>query len=498
LDNLPIGLAVNYIDQGKTTYMNKEFERIYGWPKEELENINDLFEKVYPDKEYREKIKSKMLADVHSGDIAKMEWDGVEATGKNGQERIISAKNIPLYEQNLMISTVQDITESRNLQARLQQAQKMEAIGNLAGGIAHDFNNILFPIMGLSELLMDDLPPDSIEHGNVREIFKASERGRDLVNQILAFGRQSEKKLMPVLIQQVLRDLLKLSRSTIPSNIEIEKDIQGNCGRVLADPTQLHQIGMNLITNAYHAVEPTGGKISVQLKETKLGDNELAGRTLEPGPYALLTISDTGCGIEPFVLDKIFEPYFTTKEQGKGTGLGLAVVYGIVKEYKGDIQVSSEVGKGTTINVFIPIFQNFHDPGESKIIEPLEGGTERILLVDDEEAIVNLEKTILERLGYHATIRTSSIEALQAFRANPDAFDLLITDMTMPNMTGDTLAKEVKSIKPNIPVIICTGFSERMNQGRVQAIGIMGLLMKPIIKSDMAKMVRKVLDDTKR
>jgi PAS domain S-box-containing protein len=498
LNHLPIGLAVNSIGADKATYVNQKFEEIYGWPKEEIENLDDFFEKIYPDKEYRQQIKSRVSADIQSGDPQKMEWEGVAATGKNGRKTIILAKNIPLYEQNMMISTVQDITESKTLQTRLQQAQKMEAIGNLAGGIAHDFNNILFPIMGFSELLMADLPPGSPEHGNAREIFKASERGRDLVKQILAFGRQSQKTLMPVLIQQVLKDVLKLSRSTIPSNIEIKQEIQSDCGRVLADPTQLHQIAMNLITNAYHAVEPQGGEISVQLREIELDTDDWAGSSLEQGKYAMLTVADTGCGIDPTLKNRIFDPYFTTKAQGRGTGLGLAVVHGIVKDCNGEIKVTSEVGQGTTFNVFIPLVPKDIAIAEFKKAEPLEGGTERILLVDDEKVIVNLQANVLERLGYRVTCRTSSVEALEAFKANPDAFDLLITDMAMPNMTGDLLAKAVKSIKPHLPVIICTGFSERINRERAQAIGVNGFLMKPVIRSQLAGMVRNVLDENAR
>ena len=497
MDNLPIGLAVNYIDEGKAIYINKIFEKIYGWPKEELQNIEEFFNKIYPDNEYRDQIKSMILSDINSGDPERMQWEGIEITNKSGQKRIVTAKNIPLYEQNLMISTVQDITESASLQTRLQQAQKMEAIGSLAGGIAHDFNNILFPIMGLSELLMEDLPHGSPEYGNVQQIFIAGKRGSDLVKQILAFGRQSEKKMMPVLIQQILKEVLKLSRSTIPSDIEITQEIQIDCGRVMADPVQLHQIAMNLITNAYHAVEETEEKkIAIKLRETKIegADADLSGKSLEPGQYAVLSVTDTGCGIDPAIYDKIFEPYFTTKKQGKGTGLGLATVYGIAKEYGGDIKVYSELGKGTTFNIYLPILSNNNDIEDIEKIEALVGGTESILLVEDEESVFKLEKLILERLGYQVIGRTSSIEALEAFKANQDNYDLILTDMNMPNMTGAQLAEKIKAIKPEIPIIICTGFSDRINKEKAKSIGIDGFLMKPVVKSEMSKMVRRILD----
>jgi len=268
---------------------------------------------------------------------------------------------------------------------------------------------------------------------------------------------------------------------------------------VVADPTQVHQIVMNLITNAYHAVELTGGKISVQLKKTILEQDDLVlvASSLEPGRYALLSISDTGCGIDPTVLEKIFNPYFTTKGQGKGTGLGLSVVYGIIKEHGGDIKVYSELGKGTTFNVYLPLMETSSErvPVEKK--KSNETGNERILLVDDEEPIIRLEKQMLERLGYHVTSHISSVDAFDAFRANPDGFNLVITGLTMPSMTGDQLARKMLLVKPNIPIIICTGYSEKITKEIAGAIGVKSVLMKPIVRSELAQMVRKVLDDVK-
>ena len=387
----------------------------------------------------------------------------------------------------------QDISERKRIEERLQQAQKMEAIGSLAGGIAHDFNNLLFPIVGMAEMLMEDLAPESLGHGYVREIYKAGQRASELVKQILAFSRRSEHQMIPVRPQQVLREVLKLSRASIPSNIEISHSVQSDCGMVLADPTQVHQVVMNLITNAYHAVEAAGGKIELTLNETVLEADDLPGSLLAPGRYARLCVADTGCGIAPEIMDKIFEPYFTTKEQGKGTGLGLALVYGIVKEHKGDIKVHSEMGRGTTFEIHLPLLEKAEAPLASKI-EIQETGDERILLVDDEVAIARLVCQMLERLGYRVTARTGSREALVEFRTDPKKFDLVITDMAMPHMTGDRLAREIIAIRPDIPIIICTGFSERIDQQRAQAIGIKGFLMKPVVKSELARMVRKVLD----
>lgn len=396
-----------------------------------------------------------------------------------------------------MVCFIRDITQRKKFQASIQQAQKMEAVGNLAGGIAHDFNNLLCPIIGMTELLLDDLAPGSLQYENVNEILTAGIRGRDLVKQILAFSRQTEHTMIPVRFQQILKEALKLSRSTIPSNIEIFQDLQSDCGLVMADPTQLHQVAINLITNAYHAVEPTGGKITIQLRETEIGNDELAASGLEGGRYVLLTVSDTGCGIEPAIVDKIFDPYFTTKDQGEGTGLGLAVVYGIVNDHHGDIKVDSEVGKRTTFKVYLPVMRKPAEIAPAEKMDASAIGDEGILLVDDEIPIVRFESQMLKHFGYRITARTSSVEALEAFRANPNVFDLVITDMAMPNMTGDQLAKELIAIKPDIPVIICTGFSARINQEKAKNIGIKGFLMKPIVKSEMAHLVRKVLDDAK-
>ncbi len=390
---------------------------------------------------------------------------------------------------------LRDITEQRRTEARLRQAQKMEAVGTLAGGIAHDFNNILFPIVGLSEMLLEDLPPDSPTYEDMMGIFKAGKRGRDLAKQILAIGRQKDQQHIPVRFQTVLKEVLKLSKSTIPSFIGINQHIKNDCGLIFADPTQLHQIAMNLITNAYHAVEKNGGEISVQLKETKLEDSDLEDSSLTPGRYAVFSVSDTGHGIEPTNINRIFDPYFTTKGQGKGTGLGLAVVYGIVKDHKGEIKVYSELGKGTSFNVFLPLINEEHDAAQGAEHAGFERGSESVLVVDDEEPVVLLVKRILQKLGYKVTTRTSSPDALEAFRQSPNSYDLVISDITMPNMLGQELAKRLIMIRPDIPIILCTGFSERINSETAPEHGIKGFLMKPILRSELAKMVRKVLDE---
>lgn len=436
----------------------------------------------------------------HNDDEGQMTFfiDGTEVT----LDILISTSLIEVEGTKKVLLAISDITkikqsekEKAALNAKLQTVQRIESIGNLAGGIAHDFNNILFPIVGMSELLLEDLPQDSPEHEKTLVIYNAGKRGSDLVKQILAFSRQSELKKIPIRIQHILKEVMKLSRSTIPVNIDITQDIQSNCSMVQADPTQVHQIAMNLITNAYHAVEPESGEIAVRLREIEIESGKQLDSDLLPGKYALLSVSDTGVGIDPAILQKIFEPYFTTKEQGKGTGLGLAVVYGIVREHQGDIKVYSELGKGSAFNVYLPIMAKAENSAHAEENTAPPVGHERILLVDDEGPIAKLEKQMLERLGYTVIMRVNSSEALEAFKAKPGSFDLVISDMTMPQMTGDQLSRELISIRGDIPIIICTGFSERLNQEKAAAIGVKGFLMKPIAKAEMAKMVRKVLDE---
>lgn len=410
-------------------------------------------------------------------------------------------RTVPLYAEDgsipRILVVIENITERKKLESRIQQSQKMEAIGTLAGGIAHDFNNILFPIIGYTEMILEDAPEGSDLRENLHEVLSASLRAGDLVKQILAFSRQEEKELKPIKIQMVVKEAIKLMRASIPTTIDITLQVDNNCGMVLADPTNIHQIVMNLMTNAYHAMEADGGTLTVGLYEVILSAEDVTAFDLHPGTFVCFSVSDTGHGIVKHVLDRIFEPYFTTKTNGKGTGLGLSVVHGIVKSYKGDIRVYSEPGKGSVFHVYLPVINSQREETMMMNHLSVRGGDEHILLVDDEEPILKMEKQMLERLGYQVTSRTSSLEALEAFRSSLNKFDLVITDMTMPNMTGDKLACEIKKIRKKIPVIVCTGFSEKMSGERAKALGIDEFLIKPIVRSDLAQKIRTVMDRNK-
>jgi signal transduction histidine kinase/ActR/RegA family two-component response regulator len=378
---------------------------------------------------------------------------------------------------------------------QLQQVLKIQAIGTLAGGIAHDFNNILFPIVGYTELTMDEVSEDSVAHKNLEEILKAAHRATELVKQILAFSRQSGQERKPVKVQYIIKEALNLLRASIPASIEIIHNIDDDCNPVMGDATQIHQVIMNLCTNAYQAMQDKGGKLEVILREVDIGYEETIEKIgMQPGKHLQLTVKDEGCGMDAAVLGRIFEPYYTTKEQGKGTGLGLSVIHGIIKNHRGDITVASSPRKGTTFQVNLPIIEDAEVVTE---FEPSNGaakGNEHILLIDDEEQIISMEQKMLENLGYQVTARTDSIEALDEFAKQPQDFDLVITDMTMPHMSGDELAQKLLDIKPDIPVILCTGFNEDITEEKALSMGIQKFVMKPVIKNDLATSIRTVLD----
>ena len=383
--------------------------------------------------------------------------------------------------------------KSDKFEVRLRQSQKMEAMGTLAGGIAHDFNNILFPLIGYTEMLQQDFPHESLLQDRVSKILKAAFRARDLVKQILTFSRQNPQKLEPVRIHSIVNECLKLLEASIPKTIRIETKIDSDCGLVIADPTELHQVIINLATNAYHAMPPSGGEMRIKLEQTHILPNMQGFCELSPGSYVVLKVIDTGHGIEKSVMDKIFDPYFTTKAKDRGTGLGLSVVQGIVKNCKGGVHIYSEPGRGTEVHVYLPRMEGETDTRSLEKDRSFQGGSERILLVDDETAVLKMEQVMLERLGYHVTPQNGSLQALETFNVAPDRFDLVITDMTMPIMSGDKLSKALRRIRPDIPILICTGFSEYISKEKAEALGISGFLLKPVELSTFAREIRDVI-----
>ena len=401
------------------------------------------------------------------------------------------------------IEISQDITERRRaeevkqkVEAQLAQAQKLEAIGTLAGGIAHDFNNILMAIIGFTEIANTKAETGSSLKRNLINVLEASTRAKDLVAQILSFCRQSDEDKKPTQISPIVKEALKLLRATLPSTIEMRQYIDDEPMVVEADATRIHQIVMNICTNAHHAMYERGGMLDVTMTPVELGPDETVDyHDLLPGSYVELSIADTGEGMDPSTIDRIFEPYFTTREKSEGTGLGLAVVHGIVKGCDGTVTVDSELGKGTTFHVYLPRIAYTEDVPEADIPISIPTGQESVLFVDDEQILADMGKEMLEYMGYEVVARTGSIEALELFRSRPNRFDLIVTDMTMPNMTGDDLAKKILQIRPDMPIIICTGFSEKLSAEKSKSIGIREFVMKPFVLQSFAETVRRVLDE---
>jgi PAS domain S-box-containing protein len=392
------------------------------------------------------------------------------------------------------LSIIQDVSERRRLEEQLRQSQKMEAIGTLAGGIAHDFNNILFPILGYTEMLMEDVGEDREIRESLSEILRATHRAKDLVNQILAFSRKSGRELKPLNIEGAVREAVKTVRSMLPAAIGIEQHIQP-CDPVLGDGSQIHQVIMNLCTNAYHAMRNRGGVLTVSLEPVDAGGIDPATFPgIQPGPHVRLSVRDTGTGMAPEVERLIFDPYFTTKGPGEGTGLGLSVVSGIVKDHKGAILVETEPGTGSAFHIYLPVIPAMSADTKPGSPGPAPGGTESILVVDDEPQVVQMMHLLLESLGYRVTSRYSSLDALAAFSASPARYDLIVSDMTMPALSGLALAGKVRALRADIPIILCTGFSEQMSREALKAAGVARTLLKPVTKTDLAATVREVLD----
>ena len=484
---------------GNFTFFNDSMCRLIGYSHSAMSGMNN---REYMDAKNAKKVFETCNRVYETGKPAKgFDWEIIKVDGTRRQVNM--SVSLITDENGNRIGfrgIARDITgrkqaekEKQRLEDQLQQAQKMEAVGTLAGGIAHDFNNILSVIIGYTELILMNGNVDSEVKQNLKEIFNASKHARDMVKQILAFSRQSKNERKPIQARHIVKEAIKMLRASLPTTIDIQQKLEKNTGVIEADPTQFHQVLMNLCTNAAHAMHEKDGVLEISLSNIDWGQNAAARPPeLQPGPYLKLSVSDTGDGIHPEARDQIFEPYFTTKEKSEGTGLGLAVVKGIIRSHNGAVTVESEVGQGSTFHLYLPIIQ-----GNVKTDEvastPLPMGKERILLVDDEQPLVEIGKQMLERLGYTVAARTSSDEALELFKAQPDRFDLVITDIVMPNMTGETLAEKLMDIRADIPVILCTGYSEKFTRKHASAMGVRSFLMKPLLMQDLANTVRQAL-----
>ena len=487
----PVGIGL-FINR-ELQWANETMHRMLGYEEGSLSGQNAR--RFYPDDEEFDRVGREHIPVVEKNGTGEIETRWMRKDGTTFDCRIRACTLHPQDPVKGHIVTISDISESKRLEAQLQQAQKMEAIGTLAGGIAHDFNNILGAIIGYAELASMRTDQGSDMAADLDQILKSGKRAADLVQQILTVSRKHKKERRPMQLKYIEIEALKMLRATLPSTIEV-KEVQGKeTGVINADPAQMHQVIMNLCTNAAHAMQEDGGVLEVGIGDVQVGskDPETGYLDLPSGSYLRLAVSDTGYGIPRHLMDKIFDPYFTTKDTGEGTGLGLSVAQGIVKAHGGTITVDSKPGKKTTFHVYLPIIQGKEKP-EKEAEGPLPTGSERILFIDDEELLIKLGSRILERLGYEVVPKKSSTEALELFRSEPDRFDLVITDMTMPKMTGDKLARELMEIRPDIPVILCTGHSKLISKKKAKEMGIRAFVGKPITKRAMAETVRKVLD----
>lgn len=484
-------------------FMDDNIIKILGYESGEIgRNIKSWIEVTHPDdvetllKSFEETaggLKSDLYFE-HRNMTKDGEWKWIQVSGR-----------VVKYDENnkpeIMLGISIDITERKRieeerikLEAQVEQSRRMEAIGTLAGGIAHDINNILTPIMGFTEISLRMVPDNKKLTGNLKKVLDAGARARDLVKQILAFSRQSTHEPSPMKVKDIIVEASKLMRASLPATIEIQLELKTDA-LILADSTRIHQVLMNVCTNSAHAMKDNGGLIRIKLDEVRIKpEYSKLHPEFEPGSYVLISIADTGHGIQDEYKDKIFEPFFTTKRLGEGTGLGLSVVHGIVKSYNGSINIHSEQGRGTTIKVFLPVFKHDAEAGVIKIQNNPRGGSESILVIDDETALLDTMDQMLSYLGYQATHVGNPVEALELYRTNPDGFDLVITDMTMPKITGDLVAREIQTIRPKMPVIIMTGYNERIETNKTLEAGMNQILLKPFALNKLAVSIRRALD----
>ncbi|MDK9707131.1 MAG: response regulator [Desulforhopalus sp.] len=489
--------------RGRLTFLNRAAQKILTLAPAEYSGLS-IFRFIHPDDHKRvlawwrqclaDKADRTVIelrqVNIKTGNVLNLQWSTsfqYDAAGKLTGIGVIGrdVSDIRRAEQ-----------ERESLAIQLRRRHKMEAIGTLAGGIAHDFNNILAAVLGYADMALADIPVWSPARRQIQEVLKAGNRAKDLVKQILAFSRKEEQHRQPINLNALIVEAVVFLRATIPTTIDIMLDLAPGCGNIQGDQTQIHQVLMNLCTNASQAMENQGGTLTIALREVQLFDEDLdpAGN-LKPGKFVLLTISDTGSGIPEKYLERIFDPYFTTKEFGKGSGMGLAVAHGIVKSHDGMIRVTNKPGEGAAFSLFFPRIDAVAEKTEETDAEH-QTGNERILVVDDDPSIAKMLEIVLSRHGYSVHSITSSTKALEVFRSDPGAFDLVLTDMTMPELTGDNLAEEIRRIRPDVPIILCTGYSRQIDDNQARAMGIRAFLMKPVDLRELAATVRRLIDES--
>jgi len=489
--------AIYLLYNRKFEFINKKFQEMFKVTREEVNQPGfDFLELVAPGSRSLIEERRRMV-DLGEETEPKYEFTALSRDGR--EVEVEASVSRTKYKDGIAIlGVVRDITHRKQLEHQVRHAQKIEAIGTLAGGIAHQFNNILAIIRGYAELSYESLPENSVLKRNLQHVLTASDRARELVNQILIFCQQAKEGQEPLDLNAIINDSLHLLQSSLPANIELRQAIESNVGFILAEPNQIRQLIVNLCKNATHAIGKQNGVVEVNLKKVVLGPRNMTGlKNLEPGPFMRLTVSDTGHGMEQKVKERVFDPFFTTKATGEGMGMGLAVIHGIVKTCGGDIQVESKPGKGTAFHLFFPCIDfEKKEPQKRKqltITAPIPGGNERLLFVDDEQMLVEVHQEILERLGYNVMAVRSGFEALELFSDDPEIFDLVITDHAMPGMTGIDLSRKLLKIRPDIPIILCTGLTKTTICQEAKDAGISEFVMKPIIMKDLAALIRDVL-----
>jgi len=501
----PIGVAL-YDAERQLVNVNRACIRMFGSPDSREFGRFNVFDNPFLPAPIKKRLREGETVRYEAMiDFDEARGDGLLVTGRSGQA------NLDMLITNLGVDTnfnpkgflvqVQDLTERRKAETalrrseqQLRQAQKLEAIGTLAGGIAHDFNNILTPILGYTEMCLYSTSEEDEVHGYMQEVMKAVSRAKELVKQILTFSRQMEPEGKPIRIAPIVKEVLTLLRATVPRTVEIRRVIKTEHDIILANPTQIHQVAMNLCTNAVQAMGEAGGVLEVVLTDFILSPRSTTDfPQLNPGPYLRLSVRDTGYGMDKDTADRIFEPFFTTKDVGDGTGMGLAVVHGIVSSLKGGITVESEQGSGTTFHIVLPLMEEIAEKKAAEV-EVLPSGSENVLFVDDDIDVATMMARMLRSLGYKPVVAGRGEEALWMFEQDPERFQAVITDHAMPGLTGADLAEKLLGIRPELPVIVCTGYGDKLTPQQAEAIGISAFMTKPVVMRDLAETLRRVID----